>query len=69
MKGKSSRVAIHFILFLIINAAWAKDAHAYLDPGTGSMLITAVLGLLATMVFLLKTLQYKIICLSDRLSS
>ena len=32
-----------FLLFLLP----AKDAHAYIDPGTGSLIVTAILGLIA----------------------
>ena len=35
-------------------------AHAYLDPGTGSMLLSAVIGLAATAFFLLKSFYYRI---------
>lgn len=34
-------------------------AHAYLDPGTGSMLLSAVIGIAATLFFMLKTFYYK----------
>ncbi len=60
MKRKSRQVAEYFFLFLIIDAVWPREAHAYLDPGTGSMLISAVLGIFATALFLLKSLQYKV---------
>jgi multisubunit Na+/H+ antiporter MnhC subunit len=33
---------------------WAGDAHAYLDPGTGSFIIQAVVAGVATTLFLLK---------------
>ena len=34
-------------------------ALAYLDPGTGSMLLSAVIGIAATMFFMVKTFYYK----------
>lgn len=34
--------AIIWILFCV----WVTPAHAYLDPGTGSMILQAILGLL-----------------------
>lgn len=34
-------------------------AHAYLDPGTGSMLLSALIGIAATMFFMVKTFYYK----------
>lgn len=33
---------------------------AYLDPGTGSMIISAVIGIFATLVLGFKTLGYKV---------
>lgn len=38
----------------------APPAWAYLDPGTGSMLISAVVGLVATVGLAVKTYWYKI---------
>ncbi|MCG3865297.1 MULTISPECIES: CDP-glycerol glycerophosphotransferase family protein [unclassified Photobacterium] len=35
-------------------------AFAYLDPGTGSMLLSALIGIVATAFFMLKTLYYKL---------
>jgi hypothetical protein len=34
---------------------------AYLDPGTGSMIISAIVGVFATIILGLKTLRYKIV--------
>ena len=36
-----------------------QEAHAYLDPGTGSMLVSALAGILATLIFFFKGLFYK----------
>lgn len=60
MKRKSREVAKYLLLLLFIDSVWPREAHAYLDPGTGSMLISAVLGIFATALFLLKSLQYKV---------
>ena len=38
----------------------AAPAWAYLDPGTGSMIISAIVGLFATLGLALKTYWYKI---------
>lgn len=38
---------------------FASPAHAYLDPGTGSMLVSALVGIVATLFFLLKGIYYK----------
>lgn len=42
-------------------------AHAYLDPGTGSMLVSALIGIAATMFFTIKTFYYKMAGLFYRL--
>lgn len=44
-----------FLYFLFIDAPYAQ---AYLDPGTGSLLFSAVLGIVATLYFLLKKFYY-----------
>jgi len=39
---------------------WALPAHAYLDPGTGSMLIQGIIGAVAAAGVALKLYWYKI---------
>ncbi len=41
-------------------AGFASPAYAYLDPSTGSLIISAVLGVLATVGLALKTYWYKL---------
>lgn len=41
-------------------ALFAQPAWAYLDPGTGSMIISAIVGLFATAGLAAKTYWYKI---------
>jgi hypothetical protein len=36
-------------------------AYAYLDPGTGSMIISAIVGIAATLALGIKTFWYKIV--------
>ena len=40
--------------------AYAPVASAYLDPGTGSMIMSAIIGLFATAALAIKTYWYKI---------
>ena len=48
-------------LFVIIAAAvFAMPAHAYLDPSTGSMIISAIIGVFASIALAVKTYWYKI---------
>lgn len=46
-------IALSLVMF-------AQPAWAYLDPGTGSMIISAIVGLFATVGLALKTYWYKI---------
>ena len=44
----------------MVLATLPLQAHAYLDPTTGSMLISAIVGLFASLVLALKTYWYRI---------
>jgi len=48
-------VTVALLLVLLAQPAWA-----YLDPGTGSMMISAIVGLFATAGLAIKTCWYKI---------
>ena len=39
---------------------YAQPALAYLDPGTGSMIMSAIVGLIATVVLAVKTYWYRL---------
>jgi peptidoglycan/LPS O-acetylase OafA/YrhL len=41
-------------------AGQAPEAHAYLDPSTGSMILSAIVGLFATLGLAVKTYWYKL---------
>lgn len=43
----------------LVLTIFSEPAFGYLDPGTGSMLTSALLGLFATLLFVLKGLYYK----------
>lgn len=47
-----------FLVVALISLS--SPAYAYLDPGTGSMLLSALVGIVATVFFMLKTLYYKL---------
>jgi hypothetical protein len=46
------------LLVLLSNLFLSSTALAYLDPGTGSMLLTTLVGLLATLFFFLRKIYY-----------
>ncbi len=47
-------------LGLLIFLLAARDAEAYLDPSTGSMVISAIVGLFASLALAVKTYWYRI---------
>lgn len=57
---KRIRVSATGGLTLISLLTLALPAHAYLDPSTGSMILSAIVGLFATMALALKTYWYKL---------
>ncbi len=54
MKVKSC-ICLLPVLFL-----FSPPAHAYLDPSTGSMIITAIVGLFASIALAIKTYWYRL---------
>jgi len=53
--GRWTLTAVALFLTMLAQPAWA-----YLDPGTGSMIISAIVGLFATVGLAVKTYWYKI---------
>lgn len=53
---RRSTPALGALFFVML----AEPAWAYLDPGTGSMIISAIVGLFATVGLAVKTYWYKI---------
>jgi hypothetical protein len=49
------------LIFLTLAVLLAADAHAYLDPGTGSMLLQVILGGVAAVAVALKLFWYRIL--------
>jgi hypothetical protein len=52
---RAAAPALALIFVLLSEPAWA-----YLDPGTGSMIISAIVGLFATVGLAVKTYWYKL---------
>jgi len=57
---KTNIQVVHSSLLALFWLTLAQPAHAYLDPGTGTMIISAIVGLLATASLAIKTFWYKI---------
>ncbi len=51
---------VHATVLALVWLTVAQPAHAYLDPGTGSMIISAIVGLLVTASLAIKTFYYRI---------
>ena len=45
---------------LIINVLFPSIAHAYVDPGSGSVIVTTILGLIAAVGYTFRKYFYKI---------
>ena len=58
-KYLNNRIFIAITTSLAIGA-WAPPAYAYLDPGTGSMLIQGIIGAIAAVGVALKLYWHKI---------
>jgi peptidoglycan/LPS O-acetylase OafA/YrhL len=58
MQGQQ-KSALLFTVFCAL-AGLAPDAQAYLDPSTGSMILSAIVGLFATLGLAVKTYWYKL---------
>ena len=53
--------ALRIALVLVACLSIASPAYAYLDPGTGSMLISAVLGVAAALALAVKMFWYRLV--------
>lgn len=50
-----------YLLAHLYNSPSSTTTSAYLDPGTGSMIISAIVGIAATIALGVKTFWYKIV--------
>ncbi len=51
---------------IVIMHLSATPAHAYLDPGTGSAIVTTILGFFAAIAFTVRKYYYKIVTIFRR---
>ena len=49
-----------FVFVVLLVAFIPSQAHAYIEPGSGSAIISAIIGLIAAVALGLKTYAYKI---------
>jgi len=54
------RLALRALFVLLVVLSLASPAYAYLDPGTGSMLVSAVIGVVAAVGLALKMFWYRL---------
>jgi len=59
-----SRAPLTWLIALLL---LAPSAHAYLDPNTGSMILSAIVGIFATVALAVKTWWYRLKGLVRRL--
>jgi hypothetical protein len=51
---------INLIFTIILFGLWAQPAMAYIDPGTGSAIISAIIGIFVATAITIKTYWYKL---------
>lgn len=61
MRAKEIKVSRYIKFAVLVGTAFPVTALAYLDPGTGSMLLQVILGGIAAVVVALKLFWYRII--------
>ncbi len=49
-----------FTILLLSRGFFVSDAYAYLDPGTGSVILQALIGVIAGVLIALKIYWYKL---------
>lgn len=49
-----------FITFFFFSTMLITEAHSYIDPGTGSIILQAIIGGIAALGFTIKLYWYKI---------
>lgn len=47
-------------ILLLVTIFFSSESYAYLDPGSGSLLVSALVGLVATVFFMLKSFYYNL---------
>ncbi len=57
----TARRTLRVILLLVVGLAVASPAYAYLDPSTGSMIISALVGIVAAIALALKIFWYRMV--------
>jgi amino acid permease len=60
MNQKLQQAVFARVAFVILLSLLSSDVFAYLDPSTGSMVVTAIVGLFASIALALKTYWYKL---------
>lgn len=48
------------IFFLVLSTLWIEPAMAYIDPGSGSAIMSAIIGFFVASGLVIKTYWYKI---------
>lgn len=61
-----ARWAVCAALVVMMGLSMASPAQAYLDPGTGSMLVSALIGVAAAVTLAVKMFWYRLIGLFRR---
>jgi tellurite resistance protein TehA-like permease len=50
----------NFIILAVMFGLWSQPALAYIDPGSGSAIMSAIIGILVAIALVVKTYWYKL---------
>jgi len=53
-------------IFIVLISLWVSPAMAYIDPGSGSAIMSAIIGFFVAISLTIKTYWYKIMSLFSR---
>ena len=63
------RLNIVFVLMICTLCVWPSESSAYIDPGTGSILIQGIIGAIAALGVTLKLYWHRIVAMFRRVST
>lgn len=55
-----SRFGKYVVAVLVCGSFWISNAHAYVDPGSGSVIITTILGFIAAIGYTFRKYFYRL---------
>jgi len=58
--NKNNKLAFGLVVFFVYSLQTIQPAYAYVDPGSGSVIVTTILGLIAAVGYTVRKYFYKV---------